>query len=209
MGRRSPAHGRTPGAGRGARSALHVPGAGDRRAVLTEHGLGGELWETALAGMLLLARGQLRLTAGDARAALHDFEQLHRRDELSGLDTPAVASRALRALAHASSASTTSRARSPPRSSTRPGAGTPPASLHVRAADGGTRRGRRRRHRAAARVGRRGRRLASISRARALTDRARRSTATRRPAQRRARVAATRPRPRRPRRCPAIGEPGA
>ena len=34
------------------------------------------------------------------RAALHDFEQLQRRDELSGLDTPAMPSRASQALAH-------------------------------------------------------------------------------------------------------------
>ena len=73
----------------------------DCGAFLREHGLDGDLWDTAMAGMLLFSRGQLRLAAGDGRAALHDFEQLCRRDELSGLDTPAMPSRACRALAHA------------------------------------------------------------------------------------------------------------
>ena len=72
----------------------------DSDAFLREHGLDGDLWDTAMAGMLLLSRGQLRLAAGDARAALADFEQLARRDALSGLDTPAMPSRACRALAH-------------------------------------------------------------------------------------------------------------
>ncbi len=69
-------------------------------AFLAEHGIDGDLWETAMAGMLLFSRGHLRLATGDARSALRDFEQLRRRDELSGLDTPAMPSRASRALAH-------------------------------------------------------------------------------------------------------------
>ncbi|MDQ3722047.1 MAG: hypothetical protein M3376_03045, partial [Actinomycetota bacterium] len=70
------------------------------QAFLAEHEIDGDLWETAMAGMLLLSRGHLRLAAGDARAALRDFEQLQRRDELSGLDTPAMPSRGSQALAH-------------------------------------------------------------------------------------------------------------
>ena len=70
------------------------------QAFIAEHEIDGDLWATAMAGMLLFSRGHLRLAAGDARSALHDFEQLQRRDELSGLDTPAMASRGSRALAH-------------------------------------------------------------------------------------------------------------
>ena len=73
---------------------------GVAEAFLVEHGIDGDLWATAMAGMLLFSRGHLRLAAGDARAALRDFEQLQRRDELSGLDTPAMPSRASQALAH-------------------------------------------------------------------------------------------------------------
>jgi len=66
---------------------------------LREHDIDGDLWETVMAGMLLFSRGHLRLAAGNARAALADFEQLRRRDELSGLDTPGIPVRAGQALA--------------------------------------------------------------------------------------------------------------
>ncbi|HEV2775578.1 MAG TPA: AAA family ATPase, partial [Solirubrobacteraceae bacterium] len=69
------------------------------QAFLSEHAIDGDLWQTAMAGMLLFSRGHLRLAAGDARGALSDFEQLTRRDALSGLDTPAMASRGSQALA--------------------------------------------------------------------------------------------------------------
>ncbi|MEA2193066.1 MAG: hypothetical protein QOI73_3187, partial [Solirubrobacteraceae bacterium] len=69
-------------------------------AFLREHDIGGDLGETAMAGMLLFSRGHLHLAAGDGRAALADFEQLRRRDELSGLDTPGIPVRAGQALAH-------------------------------------------------------------------------------------------------------------
>ena len=67
---------------------------------LAEHDLDGELSGRVMGGMLLYSRGQLRLAAGNARGALEDFEELHRRDELSGLHTPAIPSSAPRALAH-------------------------------------------------------------------------------------------------------------
>lgn len=68
---------------------------------LTEHAVDGDdLWDKAVAGMLLFHRGHLRLAAGEPRAALADFDQLRRRDELSGLDTPGMPSRASQALAH-------------------------------------------------------------------------------------------------------------
>lgn len=67
---------------------------------LIEHGLDGDLTGRAMGGMLLSARGHLRLAAGDAHAALADFEELHRRDERSGLHTPAIPSLAPQALAH-------------------------------------------------------------------------------------------------------------
>jgi len=67
---------------------------------LIEHGLDGDLTGRAMGGMLLSSRGHLRLAAGDAHAALADFEALHRRDERSGLHTPAIPSLAPQALAH-------------------------------------------------------------------------------------------------------------
>jgi DNA-binding CsgD family transcriptional regulator len=74
------------------------PEAGE--AFLVEHGLDGDLAGRVMGGMLLYSRGHLRLAAGAARAALADFEALARRDELSGLHTPAIPSAAPRALAH-------------------------------------------------------------------------------------------------------------
>jgi len=67
---------------------------------LVEHELDGDLSGRVMGGMLLYARGQLRLAGGDARGALEDFEELHRRDETSGLHTPAIPSSGPRALAH-------------------------------------------------------------------------------------------------------------
>jgi DNA-binding CsgD family transcriptional regulator len=67
---------------------------------LAEHDLDGDLSGRVMGGMLLYSRGQLRLAAGDARGALEDFDELHRRDELSGLHTPAIPSSGPRALAH-------------------------------------------------------------------------------------------------------------
>ena len=69
-------------------------------AFLRAHAIDRDLGETALGGMLMLARGCLRLALGSARAALDDFEQLRARDEQSGLDTPGIPLRAYRALAH-------------------------------------------------------------------------------------------------------------
>ncbi len=71
------------------------------QAFLVEHGLDGDLGNAPMGGMLLYARGRLRLAGGDAAAALADFDQLYQRDQLSGLDTPGMPSRACRALAHA------------------------------------------------------------------------------------------------------------
>ena len=70
-------------------------------ALLEENGLDDELPPLAFAGMVLFSRGHLRLAAGDARAALRDFEQIRRRDEESGLETAAIPTRASAALAHA------------------------------------------------------------------------------------------------------------
>ena len=67
---------------------------------LAEHDLDGDLSGRVMGGMLLYARGQLRLAAGDAHDALEDFEKLHHRDEISGLHTPAIPSSGPRALAH-------------------------------------------------------------------------------------------------------------
>jgi DNA-binding CsgD family transcriptional regulator len=67
---------------------------------LTEHGLDTDLSGRAMGGFLLNARGHLWLAAGNGAAALADFEQLQRRDEQSGLHTPAIPSRAPQALAH-------------------------------------------------------------------------------------------------------------
>jgi len=69
-------------------------------AFLRDHGIDGDVTGYALAGMLLVARGQLRLANGDARGALDDFENLHHRDERSGLHTAGIPSLAYRALAH-------------------------------------------------------------------------------------------------------------
>ncbi|MGH2841878.1 MAG: hypothetical protein ACRDKY_13735, partial [Solirubrobacteraceae bacterium] len=68
---------------------------------LAEHGIGGDLSAMALGGMLLFGRGHLRLATGDLGGALNDFQQLRRRDEISGLDTPGMPARASAALAHA------------------------------------------------------------------------------------------------------------
>ena len=66
---------------------------------LAEHGLDGDLGDSAMGGMLLYARGHLWLAAGDARSARDDFQALGRRDELSGLHTPAIPSSTPQALA--------------------------------------------------------------------------------------------------------------
>jgi DNA-binding NarL/FixJ family response regulator len=66
---------------------------------LVEHALDGDLAGQVMGSFLLYSRGHLRLAAGDAAAALDDFEQLQRRDEQSGLHTPAIPSRAPQALA--------------------------------------------------------------------------------------------------------------
>jgi len=68
---------------------------------LSDNGIDGDVTDTAMGGMLLFARGHLRLANGEPGAALRDFEQLRRRDELSGLDGPGIPSRASAALAHA------------------------------------------------------------------------------------------------------------
>ncbi len=65
-----------------------------------EHGIDGDLWETAMGGMLLFARGQQRLAAGDPRGALDDLDTLRRRDATSGMETPAIPARGWQALAH-------------------------------------------------------------------------------------------------------------
>jgi DNA-binding NarL/FixJ family response regulator len=68
---------------------------------LSQHGIDGDLSDMALAGMLLLARGRLRLAAGDPHAALRDFEQARSLEALAGIDPGAGTSRASCALAHA------------------------------------------------------------------------------------------------------------
>jgi DNA-binding CsgD family transcriptional regulator len=67
---------------------------------LAEHALDGDLSGAPMSDLLLFCRGQLRLACGDAAAALHDFQELRRLQALSGLDTPAIPSRACQALAH-------------------------------------------------------------------------------------------------------------
>ena len=67
---------------------------------LVEHRLDGDLSSRPMGGLLLLARAQMRLASGNAQAALTDCEQLRRRDELSGLDTAGMPSRAIGALAY-------------------------------------------------------------------------------------------------------------
>jgi len=67
---------------------------------LTKHALDGDLSGVPMCDVLLFCRGQLRLACGDPAAALRDFQALHRLQTLSGLDTPAIPSRACQALAH-------------------------------------------------------------------------------------------------------------
>jgi len=69
-------------------------------AFLSENSIDGDLSGRAMGSMLLFARGHLRLAHGAADLALHDFEQLRLRDRRSGLDTPAMPTRASAALAH-------------------------------------------------------------------------------------------------------------
>ena len=166
-------------------------------AFLAEHEIDGDLWATAMAGMLLFSRGHLRLAAGDARAALRDFEQLQRRDELSGLDTPAMPSRALAGRSRIwRSASATPRGRSPRRSWRARGAGTRPSALAFALRTAGLVEG------GAAGIELLRESAAAVDesralRARALARRARRRAAARRPSPRRARAAARGARPRR------------
>jgi hypothetical protein len=68
---------------------------------LVEHELDGEPWEAPVAALLLFSRGLLRLAAAEPGAALHDFERMRARAEVSGLDPPALPVRACQALAHA------------------------------------------------------------------------------------------------------------
>jgi DNA-binding CsgD family transcriptional regulator len=67
---------------------------------LSKNDLDGDLADTAMGSMLLFARGHLRLANGAPGVALKDFEQLRRRNERSGHDTPALPTRASAALAH-------------------------------------------------------------------------------------------------------------
>jgi DNA-binding CsgD family transcriptional regulator len=67
---------------------------------LRENGIGGDLSDTVMGSLLLFARGHLRLANGAPGVALKDFEQLRRRDQRSGHDTPAIPTRASAALAH-------------------------------------------------------------------------------------------------------------
>lgn len=70
------------------------------RSLLADHGIEGDLSDSAMAGPLLFARGHLLLAAGDARAALRDFEQLRHYDELAGRDVLGRPTHASQALAH-------------------------------------------------------------------------------------------------------------
>ena len=66
--------------------------------LLVDHGIEGDLSDSAMAGPLLFSRGHLLLAARDARAALRDFEQLRHYDEVAGrevLGRPTHASQAL------------------------------------------------------------------------------------------------------------------
>jgi DNA-binding CsgD family transcriptional regulator len=67
---------------------------------LVEHGIDGDLWDTAMGGMLLLSRGRQRLAVGDGHGAVEDFEQLRRRDATSGMETPGIPAIGWQALAH-------------------------------------------------------------------------------------------------------------
>ena len=69
-------------------------------AFLAEHRLEGDLRTRRWAACCCSRAGHLRLATGDGAGALHDFEQMQRRDALSGLDNPAMASRGSQALAH-------------------------------------------------------------------------------------------------------------
>ncbi len=71
-------------------------------ALLRDTGTSGELPTSIMASTLLHGRGHLRLAAGDARAALVDFEEIRRRDAGAGLVNPgAYNANASAALAHA------------------------------------------------------------------------------------------------------------
>jgi len=70
-------------------------------ALLKVEGIKEDLTDAPMANRLLYSRGHLRLTAGDPRAALRDFEQMRDREERWGLETAAVPTRASAALAHA------------------------------------------------------------------------------------------------------------
>lgn len=67
---------------------------------LVEHRIDRDLPGLPDVGALLVSRAQMRLAAGDARAALRDLDQLRRDDERSGLYNPWTPSRACRALAY-------------------------------------------------------------------------------------------------------------
>ncbi|MEA2220046.1 MAG: hypothetical protein QOJ35_2672 [Solirubrobacteraceae bacterium] len=73
----------------------------DCLAFLAQHGIEEDMTTISMASRLLYSRGHLRLAAGDAAGALRDFEQIRVREERSGLDTPAVPTRASAGLAHA------------------------------------------------------------------------------------------------------------
>ena len=69
-------------------------------AFLAEHGVAGDLPDSPDAALLLLSRAQMRLTLGDARAALRDLDVLGRRDVPSGIHNPWTPSGSCRAIAH-------------------------------------------------------------------------------------------------------------
>jgi DNA-binding CsgD family transcriptional regulator len=70
-------------------------------ALLEDEGVGDDLSGLPMASRLLFSRGHMRLAAGNARAAQHDFKQIRDREERWGVESAAVPTRASAALAHA------------------------------------------------------------------------------------------------------------
>jgi DNA-binding CsgD family transcriptional regulator len=68
-------------------------------AFLAEQGIDEDLGMLTMGSRLLHSRGHLRLAGGDAAGALRDFEQIRAREELAGMTTATLPTRASAALA--------------------------------------------------------------------------------------------------------------